>query len=152
MKETIRKNEVFSSLGDSELEALMGIVHHKAFAKNELVFDTAQAANYIYIVEQGSFMLHTVNSGYKTLYGGDLFGEIGIINSGLRTGSVWAAEASTAIAVCGTRLFLEEYIPPKLALKVVMALSRKITNYFFSFHSRSSVAGSTRGAWLFSCR
>lgn len=129
MKETIKKNEVFSSLSDAELDALMGIVHHKQFGKNELVFDTAQAANFIYIVERGSFTLHTVNSGYKTLYEGDLFGEIGIINSGLRTGSVWAAEPATAVAVCGTRLFKEEFIDPKLALKVVMALSRKITNY-----------------------
>lgn len=129
MKETIRKNEVFAALSDAELDALMGIVQRKAFGKNELVFDTAQAANFIYIVERGSFLLHTVNSGYKTLYAGDLFGEIGIINSGLRTGSVWAAEPATAVAVCGTKLLKEEFINPKLALKVVMALSRKITNY-----------------------
>ncbi|MBI1228110.1 MAG: cyclic nucleotide-binding domain-containing protein [Bacteroidetes bacterium] len=129
MKETIRKNEIFSALNEAELDALMGIVQHKAFGKNELVFDTAQSASFIYIVAQGSFLLHTVNDSYKTLYEGDLFGEIGIINADLRTGSVWAAEPSTAIAVCGTRLFKEEYIPSRLALKVVMALSRKITNY-----------------------
>lgn len=129
MKNTILKNDIFSGLTEDEVNALIGIAHRREFGKNELVFDTAQAVNYIFLVENGSFLLHTVNNSYKTLLEGDLFGEISVINSDLRTGSVWAADASTSIAICSTQLFNEDFIPPRLALKVVMALSKKITNY-----------------------
>lgn len=129
MESTIRKNDVFASLTDQELNYLLKIATRHSFSKNELVFDAARNASYMYIVETGSFLLHTVSNNYRTLYPGDLFGEIGIINSNLRTGSVWASEPSTALAICGTSLLNEEYVPAKLALKVVMALSRKITNY-----------------------
>lgn len=66
------------------------------------------------------------------LRAGQLFGEIGVINNDFRSGRVSAAEDSKVISISGDRLFLEEHVPPAIALKVVRALTKHITNYLRS--------------------
>jgi len=132
MLRLIGEHEVFATLTTEELNSLPPILKRKTYEAQELVFDTSHKANFLYYIESGQLGLTLPNSEHKFLEKGQLFGEIGIINSDFRTGTVTALEPTELISICGTRLFKEEYIQPKVALKIVTALSKRITNYLRS--------------------
>lgn len=131
-------SSIFSSLTDDELLEIMLISQRTGYKKNQVVFSQNQEANFIFMVEKGSFILNLPNSDYKTFKPGDVFGETAIINQNMRTGSVRATENSTAITICGTRLFNEEFVKAGTALKVVRALAERLTNYLRSREQTST--------------
>jgi len=125
----IQGHPVFADLKKSELAALADIVDQVHYDEGVVVFETSQTPNFIFYIESGSFTLQHSNNQFKKLLPGQLMGEIGVINGDFRTGSVTAAEPSSVIRICGTRLFKEEFIPSGIALKIVRSLSKQITNY-----------------------
>ncbi len=135
----MHNNPVFKKLNSDELDSILRISERKVFKKDELVFSQNQQARYLFLVESGSFILNLPNSDYKTFHPGEIFGEIAIINKNMRTGSVRATEAASAYAICGEKLFNEEFISTKTALKVLRALSIKITNYLRSREEMSTL-------------
>ena len=141
----IGQHEVFSALTKKELSSLTSILQEKTYAAKELVFDTHQEAIHLYFIKSGQLSLKLTNNEYKTLGVGQLFGEVAIINSDFRTGSVTALVPTELISICGERLFEEEFIPPKVALKIVRALSKRITNYLRSKEQISTKEIITQG-------
>ena len=127
-----RKNKVFSSLSDQELTQLAAISSFKNYEKDQTVFSEAQEAQHLFLVAEGSFILQLKSTKIKIFKPGELFGEIGIINNAVRTGTVRAYERAVAIVIHGGRLFEEEFINPRLALKIIRALAKKITGYLRS--------------------
>ena len=125
----VQQNPIFEGWTLKELAELREIMHWRAYAEDEVLFAEAEISTYLFVVAEGSFSLQLRNKQYMLLEPGALFGEIGIINNSLRTGTVRAREASAAVAICGTRMFQEEKLRPQLALKLTRALAKKITNY-----------------------
>ena len=128
----IGQHEVFANLTKKELNSLAPIIHRKIYETQELVFDTNQKANYLFFIESGQLGLTLPNNEHKFLEKGQLFGEIGIINSDFRSGMVTALAPTKLICICGTKLFNKEHIHPEIALKIVKALSKRITSYLRS--------------------
>ncbi len=125
----LSKHEVFATLDTSELNLLTGIIHEIVFPEGAIIFDTSATPRFLFYIVEGRLMLKLANNDYKTLLPGQLFGEIGLLNTNFRTGRVTAIEPTKIIKICGTRLFNEEFIPPSIALKIVRVLSKRITNY-----------------------
>lgn len=125
----IKQNEIFSDLEDEEIKQIFSIIERKNYNKNQQVFAIDQKARYFYIVESGSFLLSLRGKRFKTLKKGALFGEIGIINENVRTGSIRALEDSSLIAFNGILLFDEGHFDAAIALKITRALAMKVTNY-----------------------
>lgn len=128
----IQQQDVFSVLTDQEISSLEPILSKKSYREEEIVFDTNTRPNHLFIVKTGSFTLHLANNEYKTLSEGQLFGEIGVVNEDFRSGWVKAAESSTLIRIRGDKLFDNSYTDPIISLKVMRALSKRITNYLRS--------------------
>ena len=128
----LKEHEVFSALSESELASLAPITSQKFFDEGAIVFDVGQQPNYLFFIIKGSLRLHLTNNEYKTLQKGQLFGEIGVINADFRSGTVMAVEPTEVIGICGGRLFQPEHVHPSVALKIVRALSKRITNYLRS--------------------
>lgn len=129
MLELLKNNQVFGDLSQDELQFLSPIISRKTFNKGELVFDFIKKPEYLFYIVNGSFTLGLVNNEYKVLKPGELIGEIGILNGDFRSGIIYAAELSSVISICGIRLFQEKYIPPRVTLKIVRSLSKRITSY-----------------------
>lgn len=125
-------HEVFKDLKETELLSLAPISHTENYEEGAIVFDVGQQPNYLFFISKGRLRLHLTNNEYKTLLPGQLFGEIGVINADFRSGTVTAAEPTEVICICGNKLFQTEFVEPTLALKIVRALSRRITNYLRS--------------------
>ncbi|MFQ5446949.1 MAG: RNA-binding domain-containing protein [Saprospiraceae bacterium] len=135
----LHANPVFKHLTPAELDEIAGITELKHYAGDELVFSENQEAKFLFLIKTGSFVLSLRNSDHKEFGPGQLFGEIAIINARLRTGTVRANEPSSALTICGTRLFNSECVSPATALKVVRALAEKITNYLRSREQTSTL-------------
>lgn len=125
----LKKNPVFQQLSEEELLELSRIAWEKAYEKNELVFSEDQPSHYLFIVAKGNFQLNSHNQDYKVMMSGELFGEIGIINNSVRSGSVRAIEEASVVRICGTRLYDSSFISTELALKITRLLAKRITDY-----------------------
>ena len=139
IRSLLKRNPIFSNLINDELNEILNISERKNFKKDAAVFSKNEAARFMFLVETGSFILNLPNSDFKTFEPGELFGEIAIINNNMRTGSVRAAEDSSVFAICGDKLFDEKHVRPSTALKVLRALSVKITNYLRSREQTSTL-------------
>ncbi len=128
----LKQHEVFSALSDAELASIEPILHQEFYEEGAVLFDVGQQPNYLFFIISGSLRLHLTNNEYKTLNKGQLFGEIGVINADFRSGTVMAVTPTEVICICGNRLFQSEYVASNIALKIVRALSRRITNYLRS--------------------
>lgn len=126
------ENALFQDIQKREMALLSPLVSLATFQAGDTIFDADQKIEYFYIVETGSFMVHLSNAEHKTLFPGDLFGEIGVINGDFRSGNVTAVEPSTAIKISGTRLFSGDVVPSSTALKILKALSKHVTSYLRS--------------------
>lgn len=135
----LKNNPVFSHLTNEELDEILSISDRKVFEKDEAVFSKNEAAHFMFLVENGSFILNLPNSDSKTFNSGDLFGEIAVINNNMRSGSVRATDHSSAYAICGNKLFDEKHVRPATALKVLRSLSVKITDYLRSREQTSTL-------------
>lgn len=126
------KHPVFHNLDAAEMKSIEDIVVRKSFKKNEKLFDTAGLPNYLFYIESGSFEVLLSSNERIELTKGQMIGEIAVINGDFRSGTALAMEDSVVIQICGNRLFEEKYVEPKVALKIVRALSKKITSYLRS--------------------
>ncbi len=128
----LQTHEVFNGLAETELASLAPIIHTQSYEEGATVFDVGQQPNFLFYIRTGRLRLHLTNNEHKTLLPGQLFGEVGVINADFRSGTVMAVEKTDVICICGARLFQAEFVKPNVALKIVRALSRRITNYLRS--------------------
>ncbi len=128
----IGTHEVFESLQQKELQTLQSIIKRETYSKNGLVYDTSQSPKFLFYIETGSFQLTLPGNVKLVLRPGQLIGEVGVINQDFRSGTVVALEDSSLISICGTRLFNEDFVQPSISLKILRALSKRITNYLRS--------------------
>ena len=137
----LKDHEVFTALDSTELNMLSDIIEEQLFPEGTVIFDTSTSASarYLFYIVEGRLLLKLANNEYKTLLPGQLFGEIGLLNADFRTGTVTAIQPAKLIKICGTRIFKEEFVAPKVALKIVRALSKRITNYLRTKEQISTV-------------
>lgn len=122
----------FSGLDDTEIRDLLNIAVRKKFNRNQPVFAVDQTARQIFIVESGSFILNLRGRKFKSFKPGDLFGEVGIINEHVRTGTIRALEESVLISIDGDRIYDERRLNPATALKITREFARMVTFYLRS--------------------
>ena len=128
----LSRNVFFEQLTPQELEQISRISSLNDYQTDDLVFTESQPAHYLFLVAEGGLELTLKNNEPKAFLPGDVFGEIGILNNSVRSGSVRATSPSSVVAICGTRMFNEAFIDPSLALKLTRALAKKITDYLIS--------------------
>ena len=130
--EVLPKSSVFKNLDQSELKTIIKIVERKFYSHNQQVFTVDQKGRYFYFVESGLFILSLRGGRVKTFKPNQVFGEIAVINENVRTGTIRAMADSTLLAFNGEKLFNENIIPPKTALKITRSLAHRVTNYLRS--------------------
>ena len=128
----IRNHSIFATLTEAEDEILLQIMERRTYQESELVFTVDQKAANFFLVESGEFLLSLRNRNFKKLVCGEVFGEIGMINESLRTGTIRASEASKLLVISAQKLFDERIVPSKMALKIILALAKNVTNYLRS--------------------
>lgn len=116
----LRDVDILADLSDAQLEAVSNIAQERSYAGTEIIFKENTPSRELYIilngmveilvdpstlgtVEQGSVGVKTI----ATLRRGECFGEVSLVDQGLRTASVMAATDNTRVLVIDEGDFAE---------------------------------------------
>jgi CRP-like cAMP-binding protein len=99
--ELLKMVELFNGLGDEQLHKLAAISKEETFQDGALIFSQGEAGESMYIVRQGQVEITVRNKDAvrSQIYLGDgqIFGEMALIDYGLRSATVHAVQSPTIV-------------------------------------------------------
>ena len=127
----LRDVPLFSTLGDEELADVVAVATVSRFGADEMIFREGDASSSCYLIRSGHAcaLREHVDGRVITLarFGpGDIFGELAMLDNERRSASVKALDELETIAVPGPdmrRLLAEQ---PDMAIKLIVALGRRL--------------------------
>jgi CRP-like cAMP-binding protein len=129
--ELLGRVPVFSTLERGDLERIAQLAVPRSFAPGEVVFREGDASDTCYVVHSGhTRAVHQHGDGrtltLATFGPGDIFGELALFEDELRSATVEALEPTSVVAVLGPdmRRLMGEH--PEIALRLVIALGRRL--------------------------
>ncbi len=121
----------FATLGEVELARVADVALPRSFAAGEAVFREGDGSDTCYIVRCGRARAVREHSDGRSLtlanFGpGDIFGELAMFDDERRSATVEALEPTELVAILGTdmRRLLREH--PDIAVKLIVALGRRL--------------------------
>jgi CRP/FNR family transcriptional regulator len=129
--ELLGRVPVFSALGPEDLARVAELSVPREFDAGQVVFREGDASDTCYVVRTGCARAVRAHRGGRTItlaqFGpGDFFGELALFEDELRSATVEATEATSAIALLGPdmRRLMAEH--PDITMKLVIALGRRL--------------------------
>ena len=123
--EALRNVPLFSSLEDDDLESLARQLHERRFAEGaEVTTEGATGAGF-FVIGEGNAEVTVGGEHRATLGAGDYFGEIALIDDGVRSASIIAATDLLCYGLTPWefRGFVEEH--PQVAWAFLQSLARR---------------------------
>ncbi len=111
MKKILRSTELFAGLSDEELEEVESICEKRQYRKGELITRQGEAGDALFVVAEGFAEVVLPSPGDASdqvlvqLGGGQVIGEMALIDGGPRSATVRAVTDPTTIAVIGRESF-----------------------------------------------
>ncbi len=129
--ELLGRVPVFSTLEHEDLERIADLAVPRAFEPGQIVFREGDASDTCYIVRSGRARAVREHPDGRTItlatFGsGDIFGELAMFEDELRSATVEAVQRTSVVAVLGPdmrRLMVEH---PQIAIRLVVALGRRL--------------------------
>jgi CRP/FNR family transcriptional regulator, cyclic AMP receptor protein len=129
--ELLTRVPVFSTLETEDLERIAQLAVPRGFQAGQVVFREGDSSDTCYIVHTGhTRAVHQHGDGriitLATFGPGDIFGELALFEDELRSATVEALEQTSVVAVLGPdmRRLMGEH--PQIALRLVIALGRRL--------------------------
>jgi CRP-like cAMP-binding protein len=129
--ELLTRVPVFSTLETEDLQRIAQLAVPRRFEAGQMVFREGDASDTCYIVHTGhTRAVHQHGDGriiaLATFGPGDIFGELALFEDELRSATVEALEQTTAVAVLGPdmRRLMGEH--PQIAMRLLIALGRRL--------------------------
>jgi len=129
--ELLGRVPVFSTLEHDDLERIAELAVPRAFEPGQIVFREGDASDTCYIVRAGRARAVREHPDGRTItlatFGtGDIFGELAMFEDELRSATVEAVQHTSVVAVLGPdmrRLMVDH---PQIAIRLVVALGRRL--------------------------
>lgn len=129
--ELLARVPIFSTLERDDLQRIAQLAVPRSFEAGEVVFREGDASDTCYVVHTGhARAVHQHGDGrtltLATFGPGDIFGELALFEDELRSATIEALEATSVVAVLGPdmRRLMREH--PEIALRLVIALGRRL--------------------------
>jgi CRP/FNR family transcriptional regulator len=129
--ELLARVPVFSTLEPEDLERIASVAVPRAFDPGQIVFREGDASDTCYVVRAGRARAVRAHPDGRTItlatFGpGDIFGELAMFEDELRSATVEAVQPTSAVAVLGPdmRRLMGEH--PDIAIRLVVALGRRL--------------------------
>jgi CRP/FNR family transcriptional regulator len=129
--ELLGRVPVFSTLEHDDLERIAGLAVPRTFEPGQIVFREGDASDTCYVVRSGRARAVREHSDGRTItlatFGpGDIFGELAMFEDELRSATVEAVQRTSVVAVLGPdmRRLMAEH--PEIAIRLVVALGRRL--------------------------
>lgn len=126
MQETLRAIPLFSDLSNKELSAVAELVRENDYEADDKIVEEGHAGVGLHAIEDGEARIEVGGRTRRRIGPGDFFGEIAVLDGGPRSATVVAATPVRTISISAwdLRSTLEEH--PKMALKMVTELCRRL--------------------------
>jgi len=89
--ETLRRTRLFGELDDDELRAVAELFKERRFAAGETIIKEGSGGAAFYVIDSGEAVVTIAGEERATLKAGDYFGEIALIDEGVRIATISAA-------------------------------------------------------------
>jgi CRP-like cAMP-binding protein len=129
--ELLARAPIFSTLEPEDLERIAQLAVPRSFEAGQVVFREGDASDTCYVVHTGhTRAVHQHGDGrtltLATFGPGEIFGELALFEDELRSATVEALEATGVVAVLGPdmRRLMGEH--PQIAMRLVIALGRRL--------------------------
>jgi CRP-like cAMP-binding protein len=129
--ELLARVPVFSTLQDADLERIAQLAVPRSFEAGQVVFREGDRSDTCYIVHVGRMRaVHEHGDGrtitLATFGPGEIFGELALFEDERRSATVEALQATSAVAVLGPdmRRLMGEH--PQIAMRLLIALGRRL--------------------------
>src|SRR4051795_3766924 len=127
----LRQVPVFEALGPEDLRRVADVAVPRRFAAGQVIFREGDSSDTCYVVRLGHARALRENTDGRMIalahFGpGDIFGELAMFDDERRSATVETLDAVDAIAIAGSdmRRLLREH--PDIAVKLVIALGRRL--------------------------
>lgn len=129
--ELLGRVPVFSALGESELERIADVAVPRRFEAGAVIFREGDTSDTCYIVRTGHARAIREHSDGRSItlanFGpDDIFGELAMFDSECRSATVETLDAMEALAILGADMRRLLGLHPDLAVKLVIALGRRL--------------------------
>jgi CRP-like cAMP-binding protein len=123
--EALRRVPLFAELGERELEQLARQMHERRFPEGAAVTKEGDSGAGFFVIAEGNADV-SVSGEHRTSLGpGDYFGEVALIDEGVRSASITAATDLLCFGMTPWefRPFVEEH--PQVAWALLLTLARR---------------------------
>jgi len=147
----LRKIHLLANLTDGQLVALEIFGEFQAVSAGQQIVNQGERADAMFLLVSGKATAHVKGkdgneSHLRGTEAGGHFGEIGLLEQGIRTASV-RAETNCRVFRLGQQSFQAILKQPELATPLLYSLSRSLALRLASITSRLSEARSLKDAW-----
>lgn len=129
----LKEIDIFSGLGDSELEKLAAIASEESFAKGDTIFREHEPGTKLYLVQAGTVDIGKEGEGGKftrlaRLERGEVFGELAMLDERPRSATAVASISAELKLLSYERKSFENLLneDPLLAAKIYRGMLRKV--------------------------
>jgi CRP/FNR family transcriptional regulator, cyclic AMP receptor protein len=124
--ETLQNVPLFAELDDRELEQLARQMHERRFPEGADVTSEGAGGAGFFVIAEGNADVTVGGEHRATLGAGDFFGEVALIDTGVRSASITAATDLLCYGLTPWefRPFVEEH--PKVAWALLQTMARRL--------------------------
>jgi len=127
----LRQVDLFKNLEEGELEQIRSIIAVRSFPKHSLLFLENSEGDGLYLIKSGAVKIfRATEEGREKILAifrrGDFFGEMSLLDGGLRSASAETMEKSVVMVLRRSEFIrlLERF--PALSMKIIHALCRRL--------------------------
>lgn len=138
---TLRSVSLFSEIATGELRTIRGLLHHRTYLKDEVIFDEGEEGQAIYFILRGKVLIcrqgKPVEGMIAELGVGQCFGEMALLDNAPRMAQVRAIE-DCSLDVLFREDFLRlihthSHIASKLSLQLARMMGERLRQTVNSF-------------------
>ena len=124
--EELRSVPLFSALSDHELLWVLRTARAESFPPGTIIIREGERGGDFYLLTEGSVKVTVDGTEVATLGAGSYFGEIALIDGGLRTATITAATAVSSLSLAPTAFLRTVDREPMLARGIFTALNERL--------------------------
>jgi CRP-like cAMP-binding protein len=129
--EEFRQISFFSELSDFDLSQIAGITERKSYRRGEVIIEERTAAERFFIIARGKIEISKrFEDGEEFVLSvhsdGEFFGEMALLDQGLRSATVRAVEPTTVLEISRPNFETLLYKAPLLAFRILRELSSRL--------------------------